>query len=170
MEMELKNLEEKYEALGKEIEKIKMRNAVGFADDPIFLLSEDEFCTYREKILEIAKNWFDIFWLRSPSAGNTDHTRYVNPAGAINGTSVYYFLKIVPVLNLTRPGILDSHIEYHGEDRLVYCGTTWVRIDGKIFMVENPISFRQFDSHSNCYKTSEIRKWLLTWHFDRKGW
>lgn len=63
-----------------------------------------------------------------------------------------------------------SNIAQNGVDRIITCGTTWVKITDNIYIAENPIGFEKFDDESNDYESSYIRKWLLNWFEERKNW
>lgn len=166
--MELKELEKKYEELGKEIEKLKLRKErkVGFEDDPVFLLSIEEYKKYENNI-PIVKNWW---WLRSPGI-----YQYC-AAGVYGDGSVSYNGSIVhndddavrPALRISN--LKSSNLKFVKDDYLIYCGTTWLKIDDGLYIIENDIGCHSFDANSNDYESSEIRKFLLDWYEERKNW
>lgn len=95
----LKELEQKYAELGAEIEKLKAQEEkIKYKDDPIFLLSTEEYEKYRKEIPELRCWW----WLRSQGCTRS-HTVIVNDFGAVFyvGYFVYNaFGGVRPALNL----------------------------------------------------------------------
>lgn len=174
----LKELEKKYEELGKEIERLKKEQGiVGFKEDPIFLLSKEEYKKYKDKIPKINCWW----WLRSPgdesdyvagisdSAFVYDYGSIVNcsdvavrPALKISDSIRTKLRKFIPVINANK---LQTYHRFG--DRIVFNGVTWMKLSDDIYISEMPIDFRRFDASSNNYETSEIRQFLLKWFEER---
>ena len=167
----LKNLEKKYEELGKEIEKLKKEEAnyVGFMNDPIFLLSTEEYERYKAKIPPMFCWW----WLRSLGY-DSNLVAFVNYDGAVprRGCGVNGNGGVVrPALNISNLKIgkelKPCKPPVFVKNKLVFNGVTWVQIDDGLYISELPIAFRRFDAESNNYENSEIRKFLLDWFEDR---
>lgn len=193
----LKELEKKYEELGKEIERLKKeQGTVGFKNDPILLLSEEEVTKYIDKIPSLRCWWWSQSWNDSddpalklilPSVSDSSEISKVYHD--IDGTWYKEYRRIWtenigvrPVLNLTSPILLahftrnlgcgETHktrlMDIVGKDTIVFCGVTWVKIDTYLYISEVPIAFRRFDEESNNYETSEVRKFLLNWFEERQ--
>lgn len=156
----LKELEKKYEELGKEIERLKKeQETVGFKNDSIFLLSKEEYERYKDKIPKITCWW----WTRSGGNGSC------SVAFVDCDDSGYYKGGICASLDsgAVRPALKISDYYAHS-GKIVFNGVTWVRIDKDLYISELPIDFRRFDSTSNNYETSEVRKFLLYWFEERR--
>ena len=175
----IKELEKKYEELGKEIERLKKeQETVEFKNDPIFLLSKEEYEEYKDKIPKINCCW----WLKSPGY-SPKRSACVNYGGV--GDFGYdicdQFTGVRPALNLQSPVVLayftknllcgETHktrlMDIVNKDTIVFCGVTWIKIDKYLYISELPIDFRRFDNKSNIYETSEVRKFLLFWFEER---
>lgn len=170
----LKELEKKYEELGKEIdglleeiERLKGKEASECADSNIFLLSTEEYKKYKDKIPHINCGW----WLRSP--GYYSQTAVVISGGGIvqyAGYSVHLSnFGVRPVLRCL-PNFLGQWRFADTNDRIFRCGMTWIKIDENLYIAEVPIAFRRFDEKDNNYQTSEIRQFLLNWCKERVNW
>ena len=132
--------------------------------DNIFLLSVDEYKKYKDKIPHL--NIFDT-WLRT--AGKGTNAAIIDRHGAIVEFGVYVGFEcgaVRPALRINPDKWFFKHIG----SRIIYCGTTWVKIDYGLYIAEVPIAFRRFDEKNNNYTTSEIRQFLLNWYNERKGW
>lgn len=167
-------LEKQVEQIKNELEtlrkKVKQEN-VGFDDDPIFLLSVDEYEKHKNKISNGSFCW----WLRSPGEDSNQATN-VYCSGNVNYDGRSVDCDNEPV----RPAIKISAIRsllYNGS---TYCGAkngkffalgaTWEIIDEDLAIAEMPIMFSRFDDESNFYATSEVRKKLLDWYKERVEW
>lgn len=159
----LKELEKKYEELGKEIERLKKeQETVGFRGDPIFLLSKEEYEKYRDRIPKLG--WF--WWLKSSGYGSYN-AMYVGSDGYVSDIGVSVGNDNV----LVRPALRISNLKSFnsgGKNKIVFNGVTWVKIDENLYISELPIDFRRFDEESNNYETSEVRKFLLNWFEERQ--
>lgn len=161
----LKELEKKYEELGEEIERLKREERKdGVCTDCIFLLSTEEYEKYKDKIPQISYWW----WLRSrghrpngPAVVDYDGDIY------LEGMSIRVkYGGVRPALRLSP----DEWAFEYLQDRLNYCGITWIKIDSGLYISEVPITFRHFDEKDNNYATSEIRQFLLDWYTERNEW
>ena len=172
----LRELEKQYEELGKEIERLKKeQEPARFKDDPIFLLSEEEYEKYKDKIPKIGCWW----WLRSPSmdSGRAVNVNYVGSLsvlgydvacdGAVRPALRTSNLKLGKEFKSTKPPVFVMD-EQRSVWLLVFNGVTWVQIDDGLYISELPIDFRRFDEKSNNYETSEVRKFLLYWFEERQ--
>lgn len=162
--MNLKELEKKYEELGKEIERLKGKQLI--KNDPIFLLSAGEYKKHKDRIPHINCWW----WLRTSSV-LCSHATCVDYGGYVcyTGNSVIDFSGAV------RPALRISNLEFnvrreirYYENYIVFNGVTWTKIDDDLYIAEVPIAFRRFDEKSNDYESSEVRKFLLDWFEDRQ--
>lgn len=157
----LKELERQYEELGKEIERLKAREAQVHADR-IFLLSAEEYKKYKDNIPHVKCCW----WLRSPGSNLSRPTIVDSDGYDFEGCIVNdNYLGVRPVLK-----IIPDEWLYKFGDRINYCGVTWIKIDENLYITEMPIAFRRFDKYDNDYLKSEIRQFLLDWYEKRKGW
>ncbi len=170
-------LEKQVEQLKNELEilrkKVKQEIHIGFEDDPIFLLSKEEYERYKSKIPQLSCGW----WLRSPGA-DLDCTAFIVSNNSIfgRGSVVKYFRGAI------RPVVKMSAIRSFLYNGSTYCGTkngrffalgaTWKVIDEEkgLAIAEMPIMFSRFDAESNDYATSEVRKKLLDWYKERIEW
>ena len=163
----LKELEKKYEELGKEIEKLKKEKQYKTKDSPIDLLSIEEYNKYK-RYIPLLRSWW---WLRSPGS-NPFSVAAVNCIGDVydRGDGIRSDNAVRPVLKIKPEFKYSDHLKYLDDKLLVYCGVTWIKIDKDLYISEMPIEFREFDSESTDYKTSEVRKYLLNWYKERKYW
>ena len=162
--MNLKELEKKYEELGKEIELLKKFQSI--ENDPIFLLSEEEYEEYKDRMPQINCWW----WLRSPGLDSNDAASVRNNGSAdLVGSYVRSTSNGVrPALRISNLGLeVRAEIRFY-ENYLVFNGVTWTKIDDDLYITEVPIAFRRFDGKSEDYENSEIRKFLLEWFEDRQ--
>lgn len=164
----LKELEKKYEELGKEIENLKKEQEQenDISKDPIFLLSIEEYKKYRNKIPPINTWW----WLRSPASASLfpNDITVISCNGFVEGLSINVRCSSTAI----RPALrLNQRLCFrYDKNKIIYCGITWVEIDEGLYIAEVPIDFRRFDESSDDYTTSEIRKFLLGWYKKRKDY
>lgn len=160
---DLKELEKRYKELGDEIERLKKKEAEeeSIANDPIFLLSAEEYNKYKENI-PIINCWW---WLRSPGCDSRS-VALVSGLGSVfkSGDSIengYHAVR--PALRYNPHDTLLNLIPVG--DKFVYNGVTWVVIDTEknLAIAEMPIGFEMFSTISNNYFHSYIRKWLFYW-------
>lgn len=131
-------------------------------EDAIFLLSKDEYEKYEKSIPKLNINW----WLRSPGINQC------NAAGVINEGCIAYFL-VGNISICVRPALYLDKVKIDGyeENRFVYCGITWIKIDDNVAISELPIGKQSFNkSINNDYENSDIRIWLLNWYEKRKNY
>lgn len=174
-------LEERLDKLEKDMELLKTqlhkedekeeqeKDIVGFEEDPIFLLSTEEYEKYKDAIPQINESW----WLRSPGhgsryAGCRQDSRY---AACINDDSI--LLKDGYLINNTdgmgvRPVVKNQAISdlYKVGKTILINNFPFIVIDKRegLAIAEVPISFGKFDDDSNDYENSYIRKFLLDWY------
>lgn len=160
----LKELEKKYEELGKEIERLKKNQSI--ENDPIFLLSTEEYEKYRYGMPQINCWW----WLR-PSCCDSFLTPFVFCRNFVceDGCNVNDDSGAVrPALRISNfKSEVKLGIRFY-ENRIVFNGITWIKIDRDLYISEVPIAFRRFDEKSNDYENSEVRKFLLDWFEERQ--
>ena len=131
-----------------------------YKDDRLFLLSIEEFETYKNKIPKINTWW----WLRSPG-GSSRHAAYVHRDGTVyQGGSPVYEDSIG-----VRPALWFYSTTLKVGDRFIYCGVTWVVLDNNLAIAEMPITFNYFNPMRNNYEESEVRKLLRRWYMERKN-
>ena len=137
----------------------------GFLNDPIFLLSIEEYEKYKDKIPQINCLW----WLRSPGYCQP-YASYVGkfdgfPARGCGVSSIERSVR--PAV---RYDLINSYsIGWIDALNFFYCGIAWRIIDKDIAIAKEPISIHRFDEKSNDYENSEIRKFLLDWHKKTKA-
>lgn len=170
LEKQIEQMKNELETLRK---KVKQEIHIGFEDDPIFLLSKEEYERYKSKIPPICCWW----WLRLPGynsifASLVSRSGFVydacncihNDSGAIRPT-----IKMKEIRRL-----LYNGSTYMGakNGRFFALGATWKVIDEEkgLAIAEVPIMFSRFDEESNDYKKSEVRKNLLDWYKERIEW
>lgn len=128
---------------------------IGFEDDPIFLLNEEEYAKYKNKIPLLDEWW----WLRSPGI-SSDRAITVYEDGSIDayGREIDYYY------NAVRPAIktpnLDENINIGSV--ITLNDFDFVVIDKDLAIAKEYISKEKFDKNSNDYKTSSVRKFLLS--------
>lgn len=158
----------KEEALEK-IEELKKFvygcDGAGYENDEIFLLSEKEYLTYADSIPPISAWW----WLRSPVKGD----RYVSGVRQ-NGCLDFHFVDfksgcVRPALKLNNPKRYDTNGIEVGERIFIY-EFPWIVIGERMAIAEVPIGFEKYDSDSNDYYGSHIRKFILEWKSKRFDW
>ena len=168
MNEKIYELEKQIEQMKNELEtlqkKVKQEIHISFEDDPIFLLSREEYERYKLKIPHINTSW----WLRTPGIGS----KYV--AGVIYTGNVYDGYRVDNDLCAVLP-VLKYDIGIYCEanpERFFDLGVTWTIIDKEkgLAIAEMPIMFSRFDAESNDYATSEVRKKLLDWYKERIEW
>ena len=134
-------------------------------EEEIFLLSEEEYENYKDKIPKINFPW----WLRS-SSKNSKCAKWVYDtpfSNIIEDIGIHFKGMVRPALK----GTFDSYYGYINGKKIVYtiyCGITWIEIDRDLYIAELPIGYKQFDKKSKNYETSEIRKFLLDWYKERE--
>lgn len=134
----------------------------GFENDKIFLLSEDEYLNYCEKIRRINGWW----WLRTPCV-------LKEWAGTVCGGGMpdnVIYSEVYSYTGLVRPAIKFTDSDKRIDNKVYKCGYTWIVIDDeeKIAIAEFAISARSFDECDNDYSMSAIRDYLLKWYEDRE--
>lgn len=165
LEKQIEQMKYELETLRK---KVKQEIHIGFEEDSIFLLSEEEYKKYKDKIPHIDCHW----WLRTPGIGSKyvassaydDHYRHDNDLYAVR-----------PVIKMSAiRDCLYNGSTYCGakNGRFLALGATWKIIDEEkgLAISEMPIMFSRFDAESNNYATSEVRKKLLDWYKERIEW
>lgn len=160
---DLKELEKKYKELGEEIQKLK-KGEQDVQNDPIFLLSVEEYAKYKKKIPPVNCCW----WLRSPGKSHSNAVDVSSDHSIYNSGSYVRFDQsgVRPVLRLDPEEWFFEYLQ----DRMVLCGVTWIEIDSGLYISEVPIAFRRFDEKDNNYQTSEIRQFLINWYAERQNW
>ena len=129
-------------------------------DDEIFLLSTEEYIKYKSNIPLINAWW----WLRSPGIRSCN-AALVNNGGSVDdrGSSVSSDIFAArPALRITKSANLKIG------DRFIKYDFPWIYIGDELAIAEVPIAFRKFDSVSNDYEHSRIRRFLLGWLKERK--
>ena len=146
----------------KSEEEEKPKEEIGFKDDPIFLLSCEEYERYEDVIPKINTWW----WLRSPGE-DSDNATLVDNDGNIYYDGYYFYLDNYGV----RPGIKLSYLPVDKNKRAVgrryiYNNFPFIIIDEEkgLAIAEVPITFDKFNDKSNDYENSYIRKFLLDWY------
>lgn len=170
LEKQIEQMKNELETLRK---KVKQEIHIGFEDDPIFLLSKEEYERYKSKIPQLSCGW----WLRSPGA-DLDCTATIESDNSIfsRGYVVKYFPEAIrPVVKMSAiRSLLYNGSTYMGakNGRFFALGATWKVIDEEkgLAIAEVPIMFSRFDEESNDYKKSEVRKKLLDWYKERVEW
>lgn len=165
-------LEKQIEQMKIEIEtlqkKVKREIYIGFGDDPIFLLSKEEYEKYRCSIPKIGAWW----WLRTPGE-DPDSAAFVYGDGSVyyrgNGVSIGC-IAARPALRISNLKC-DTELVYNSARTHFFAlGATWKIIDDDLAIAEEPIMFSWFGEKSNDYATSEVRKKLLDWYKERVEW
>lgn len=160
--MNKKDILKRIDELSDEINRLKesVENAcetVGFEDDEIFLLSEEEYMRYKNVIPVINSYW----WLRSPSHSD-DFAE-----GVDNDGSIYYGDDVYDDDGCVRPALHLESSNHQIGDRIIKYDFPWIVINKCLAIAEVPIGFEKFDDKSNDYETSYIRKWLKEWKKNR---
>ena len=138
---------------------------MNIGNDRIFLMSIDEYKFYKNRIPTLKTSW----WLRSPGHGRR-YAAGVYDIGAVShgGFCIYDDNRCIrPVIKLLRDSEyssvdIGSNITFHNhrfividfDDYYIYA----ISISG--------LWFSYFDSDSNNYEDSYIRKWLNTWFYN----
>lgn len=163
-EKDMKELIQVFQRLQKEIEELERKNETDDeAKDPIYLLSEEEYVRYHDKIPKI--NW--LWWLKDTSDTRNSHACCVDPTDVV--TEDYkqcYKYGVCPVINLANCKFGTYLRGYHGD--LIFGGMLWIKLDTNLYIAEVPIGFMEFDCDSEDYKYSMVREWLLDWYEDRR--
>ena len=154
---ELRSLSKRIDEIENELAKTPKADEI---DDPIFLLSIEEYEKYKGVIVPRLECWW---WLRSPGISN--NAAYVGSSGIIYNDGN----DINSIYGAVRPVILYDNNVIHNASvgtSFVFNGMTWVVIDDKRCwaIAEVPITFREFDVESNDYMNSDIRQYLLDWY------
>lgn len=173
MNNEITELKKQIEQLKNELKtlqkKVEQKTPIGFEDDPIFLLSKEEYEKYKNNIPKFSAWW----WLRS---SNEDF--YYAAIVDTNGSVIDCDL-LNEDRNLVRPALRISHLKCNTVlnydstgTRFFALGATWKIIDDEedIAIAEMPLMSYQFDTESNNYEESEVRKKLLGWYKERIYW
>lgn len=158
-----RTFDRKRKALMKKIYKTgnELSDAV-VKDDPVFLLSKEQFNQYRSKIPAVYPSW----WLRSTIMNYQFQNQTVFPQW-LHDVYCFETSGVRPALKIDPEGFLlpDEH------EQIVYCGATWIKIDQGLYISEVPIFFTQFDDNNHkFYYQSSVRKKLLDWYEERKNW
>lgn len=155
------------DAIAKAEEETK--DKIGFGDDPIFLLSVEEY----ERLKNAIPCMPDLWWLRSSYDGSSDDVHDVDNDGYADGGDDIGSegIGVRPVINLNKVyyGHSSYFTDFDGVKKVSALGATWVRLTADYYIAENPIAFRRFDSESNDYESSEIRQFLLSWFETRNA-
>ena len=132
-----------------------------FIGDEIFLLSNEEYETWKKNIPQIQTEW----WLRSTDSSwfTADYVLRAYGGASYDVTAI---IGVRPALKIPTIDVGASVWKY---------GTTWVGIAPGIGISEMPIGFEPFDMLSNLdysdyypgYENSYIRKWLRLWLEER---
>lgn len=150
------------EKLEREIAEAEAKREIGYENDPIFLLSIEEYEKLKDAIPTLPIWW----WLRSPILNDDKYARIVNERGASYDCGFVCIEGAVrPVIDLNKVGSLNFFyfIDFDGVHKISSLGTTWVKLVDDYYIAENPIAFKKFDSTTNDYESSEIRLFLLNW-------
>ena len=169
------------EELEKKINKLKtelscLEYELKQREEPIRLLTAEEYELYRNKIPNIGCAW----WLQD-RVGHMNEIEIVTPNGDRWWAYANYKgcdpIGVRPVIDVTRLDIPLNQFKDYGQI-LHYCGITWFQINRteswsrptNLYIAEVPIGFRRFDgnSFSKDYDKSEIKEWLLKWYEERK--
>ena len=154
---DLKELKKKYRELGKEIKRLEEKQSI--ENDPIFLLSTEEYEKYKDKIPQINCWW----WLRSPGTNSSNYAANVFYDGSVDYYGHFvnygYGAAVRPALRIARPEKYNIQIGM----KIIRYDFPWIVIDKDLAIAEVPIAFRRFSKKSNNYENSEIRKFLLEW-------
>lgn len=150
---QVESLEQQIADLKKEIRHAK---DIGFEDDEIFLLSSDEYETYKDVI----PSTYFIYWLRN-SLDKKESPR-VGIDGNIIDSHDYLSCEygVRPVIKLS---------EYYNDPigtLVTAYNFPWVCIDSEkhLYIAEVPLAVTSFDTHYRYnYKDSDIRKFLKEW-------
>lgn len=135
-------------------------------EDKIFLLSVEEYEKYKERIPYI-KCWW---WLRSPGS-ELHYAMNVTYDGSAHNSVDYDYVNYsdVAVRPVIRREAIDNILDWQIGNRIVKYDFPWFVIDKDLAIAEVPISFHKFDTESNDYENSEIRKFLFDWLKDRSN-
>ena len=127
--------------------------------DKLFLLSINEYKTYKAKIPHINTWW----WLRSPG-GDSRSAAGVDDDGSVDYYGDFVYFNDFAV----RPALkLESNNLQIG-DRIAKYQFPWIYIGDNLAIAEVPIAFRWFDAKDSNYETSEIKKFLNDWLKERE--
>ena len=120
----------------------------------ITFLTKEEYEAHRRQI-PLINDWW---WLRSPGF----HSYY---AAIIDiGGSVRDFGSIVyDDGSAVRPALKSAILNLPIGEKFNTLGNRWVMIDDGFAISEDVITHRRYDSESNVWETSELRKWLEAW-------
>lgn len=126
---------------------------IGFESDPIFLLNEEEYAKYKDKI-PLLDDWW---WLRSPGI-SSDRAIVVYDDGYTDayGREVDYYYKAI------RPAIKIPNLDVDIGSVITLGDFDFVVIDKDLAIAKEYISKGKFDKNSNDYETSSVRKFLLS--------
>lgn len=132
------------------VDKVQKKNIT--SRDSIFLLSQDEYEKYKDRIPKCNSYW----WLRTPDY-------YSSNASCVNDFGNVYYYGIYVYINYgVRPALKSNIFKEVGKKYSVNT-YSFTCIDEGLGIATVPISFDMFDSKSNDYETSYIRRWLLEW-------
>ena len=158
-----RTFDRKRKALMKKIYKTgnELSDAV-IKDDPVFLLSKEQFDQYQSKIPAVYPSW----WLRSTIMNYKFQNQTVFPQWLYD-VCCFETSGVRPALKIDPTEFLLPDVLGH----IIHCGITWIKIDKGLYIAEVPIFFTQFDDNNhNFYYQSSVRKKLLDWYKERKDW
>lgn len=118
----------------------------------VTLLTKEEYEKYK-LFIPILHHWW---WLRSPgyNYGDVVYTvGSVDPSGGYVDDDSY----------AVRPALKSKSIDLPVGNVFSALGNRWVVIDKGIAISDDVITHRRFDSKSNSYAESELKKWLDSW-------
>ena len=126
--------------------------------DKIFLLSVEEYERYREHIPLIACYW----WLRTPVNDCKDSAYTVDCDGdVIGGADVDdNAVGVRPAIEISE----DEAAELIPGEKFVKFKWKWAYLDDNIAIAAIPIEFQHFDTKSNNYEDSAVRRYLRMWY------
>lgn len=129
--------------------------------DELFLLSVEEYEKYKGVIPVICAWW----WLRSPGYISYYEASVTNDGSVITeGLFVNSTHGIRPALKVSKSEISNLKIG----DRKIYYDFPFIKIDDDLLIAEVPIAFDKFNSYSNDYEKSYVKRFLEGWKEGRE--
>lgn len=171
MNDKIAELEKQIEQMKNELEVIRAmreqgQKPVAVKDDPLFLLSSEEYNHYVSEIPSVDTCW----WLRNSQEDGMALVIMWDGSVGWNGRTVGCCFSVRPAVRTSKLEC-DAEIVYNSaRTRFFALGATWKVIDDNLAIAETPIMFSGFDEKSNDYATSEVRKKLLDWYKERVEW
>lgn len=140
----------------KELEEYikKLDKAVGYKEDKMFLLSEEEYEKYKDVIPKCRTSW----WLRSFGIDD-EHIAYVDSSGWVRNYGCLIDTDDVGV----RPVLKINTFDYKTGRIFTYKNFPFTVIDKDLAIATVPITFDMFDIEKNIYELSNVRQFLLKW-------